>query len=267
MKIKFTEPKVFTFVKKHKVFFTTVVELAGFAGTVYLACTEKTKADQIIAQEEAKKEEPLTTKEKAKIYAKTTWIAAALGTAETALIIYSNYQFGSTIKELGTATLLYKQHLADRKQAEIDKYGEKKASNIEAEANRRAANRLYSDKNVVDTGRGPTLFYEPYTGYFIRDDIDTVNRAAVDFANKANGKNGIDLATFFEILGWPCQNSSIARNMIFARNSEADALPSLKWPKYDPEVITLDSGEVATVLHWTYEPEYWDERAMGYLDD
>ena len=270
MKIKFTEPKVFTFVKNHKIFFTTAVELVGFAGTVYLACTEKTKAEQIIQQEEAKKEEALTVKEKVKIYGKSAWPACVCGAAEAALIIYANYNFGSTIKELGTAALLYKQSLADHKQAVIDKYGEKKAAVIDEMADKASADRVYSEvskSDVIDTGRGPTLFYEPWTGLFWRDDINYVNRKSVEFANKANGKNGIDLGVFLDMLGLPTKNSKIAMHMIFGRNSENDALPSLKWPKYDPEVITLDSGEVATVIHWNYEPEFWDDSAMAYLDD
>lgn len=267
MKFKITEPKVFTFVRKHKVFFTTAVELVGFASTVYLACTEKTKAEQILEQEEAKKEAPLTVKEKVVVVAKTTWPACLIGLADAVLISYTNYKMGNKIEKLGTAAWLYSQRLADHKQAVVDKYGEKKASAINEAADKATADRVYSKNNVIDTGRGPTLFFEPFTGIFWRDDINYVNRQAVNFANKANGKNGIDLGTFLDMLDLPSKNSRIASHMIFFRDYDSTPLPSLKWPKYDPEVITLDTGEVATVLHWEYEPEYFDDTQMNYVDD
>lgn len=258
------EPAVIRFVRKHKVAFTTLVELAGFAGTVYLACSEKTKAEKLIEENDVT--EP---KEKIKTYAYTIWPSVVLGLGTASLITYANVAAGNKIKELGNAALMYKTFRDNYEDAVRNRLGEKKADEISHDASILNAER--SDlhvKGVIDTGHGHELFYDEVSGLWFYSSNQFVMRAAQDFANNMGKREVGYYSDFMKALGLPSMGQHFA-HMVFIRDTDsAYNIPSLKleYGTCDENKYEL-TGEKYAVLRWCgNEPEYADVDTLYSMD-
>lgn len=260
MKVEILEPKALQFVKNHKVFFTTAIELGGFVGSAILLCRETTKAEKII--KEMEEENEVTTNEKVKIYCFTMWPGILLASGTCGLITYANVNMGNTIKNLGALALLSKTSLDDYKQAALNKVGDKKEKQISDEAIRIHEKRNefnYTDSDVIDLGNGPTLFKEPITGMLFRSNIQFVKSKAVEFADYTNGKNGSRLSDYLDLLGLPIGEA--ANKYVFMVDTYG--LPKLnlvcsQWGKDG-------TGEAYNIVAWDNPPKICDDDM--WLDD
>lgn len=265
-KFAIMEPKIFGFLKKHKTGITTVIELAGFAATVYLACTEKTKAEKLLEEHE-----DATLKQKAWIVAKTVAPAALTGVATGGLITYNNISNANQIKDLTLATMAYRDISENYKKAVDDQLKKKDAEKVHHAAAINAAER--SDlhvKGIVDTGHGHELFLEPYSKTWFYSSNQFISRAALDFCNDMAMKNGGYLSDFLEMLDLPAAGGSVMSHVVFLRDDASSySIPSLKL-----EYGTCNenrhelTGEKYAVLTWVgNSPQYVDTDVLYSIDD
>lgn len=262
--IAIKEPKCMLFVKKHKVAITTIVEIAGFVGTVYLACTEKTKAEKIIKENDI--QEP---KVKAKTYAYNMWPSVVMGMSTCGVIAYANVKSGNKIQELSHAAIMYKSLRENYEEAVKERVGEKKAEEIQHDASIKNAER--SDlhvKGIIDTGMGHELFYDEVTDIWFYSSNQFVSRVAQDFSNDVGRKEAGYYSDFLEALGLPCRGPVIS-HMVFIRDSDnAYNIPSLKleYGMCDDNRHEL-TGEKYAVLRWCgNRPEYVDNDVLYSID-
>ena len=260
----FKEPGCVRFMRKHKVAVTTIIELVGFAGTVYLACSEKTKAERIIEENDIS--EPV---EKIKTYAYTMWPSVVMALGTSSLITYTNISSSNKIKELGSAAMMYKNLRDNYEEAVRNRVGVKKAEEIDHDAAIKNAER--SDlhvKGIIDTGKGHELFYDEVTDIWFYSSNQYISRAAQDFANDVARKDAGYYSDFLESIGLPCHGPVIS-HMVFIRDSDnAYNIPTLKleYGMCDDNKHEL-TGEKYAVLRWCgNKPEYVDTDVLYSID-
>lgn len=267
--------KVMGFAKTHEMAITTVIELAGFAATVYLACTEKTKADKLLeAKAEEKKEElgedaTLTFKEKALIYTKTMWPSVVAGVSTSVGIGWSNKKHGAAIKDAGLLAMAYKDARDNYKQAVEKQLNTKQLEQINHQVAIDSAER--SDLHVpgiIDTGNGHELFHDMVTGLWFYSSNQKVSRAAIDFANGIAQRNGGYYGDFLEMLGLP-SGGKLIQNTVFIRDSDnAYNIPTmrLEYGSCSENLHEL-TGEKYAVITWVgNQPDYVDTDVLYSLD-
>lgn len=267
--------KVFGFAKKHEMAITTVIELAGFAATVYLACTEKTKADRLLeAKAQEKQEEygenvPLTFKEKSLVYIKTMWPSAVAGLSTSFGIGWSNRKHGAAIKDAGLLAMAYKDARDNYKQAVEKQLNTKQLEEVNHQLAIDSAER--SDlhvKGIIDTGDGHELFYDQVSGYWFYSSNQKVSRAALDFANGISQRNGGYYGDFLEMLNLPC-SGKLMSNTVFIRDSDnAYNIPTmrLEYGSCNENLHEL-TGEKYAVITWVgNQPDYVDTDVLYSLD-
>ena len=267
---KISEWKAYKFVDRHKTAFTTGAELLGFAGTVYLAVKNVTKAEQIIKEQEAENETPLETKEKALTYAKNTWPAFLGFTATSSLITICNVKSANSIKDLSLLALTAKNTADNYKEAVERKLGVKQAHKIEKEASIVSAER--SDlhvQGIIDTGLGHELFYDPTAGIWFYCSNQAVKRSAIELANKMSNANAGYYRNFLELINIPSDGRLIDKIVFIRDDPSYSALPSL-WLEYGTctEQMHPLTGEKYAVITWdNNQPTIADNDILWGLDD
>lgn len=177
--------------------------IAGLGTTVVFSIKDTTEAQPELNFEETQKGEKLTFKEKVKVAYKYYW-RTALGVIGTTACIIG----GHTIQEKRTAALaalytLSESTLKDYKDKIIETKGKKEEEKI--------TNAILADKvkgadmveNVIHTGEGETLCYEPITGRYFRSDINSIRRAENDTRQQLYGDLRVSLNEFFDFLKIP----------------------------------------------------------------
>lgn len=262
--------KVTGFAKKHEMAITTIVELAGFATTVYLACKEKTKADQILEEKETEKQAPLTFKEKAIIYGKTMWPSVSIGLTTGGVIGYQNYRHGVQIKDAGLLAMTYKNARDNYQKAVEKQLTDKQIEQVNHQKAIDSAER--SDlhvQGIIDTGDGHELFYDEVTGTWFYSSNQKVSRVALDFANDIAQRNGGYYADFIEKLNLPA-SGKLLKNTVFIRDSNnVYNIPTmrLEYGTCNENLHEL-TGEKYAVITWVgNQPDYVDTDVLYSLDD
>ncbi len=208
--LKFTKPDLswiekgfaglMAFGKKNKTSLMTGSGIVlGWFG-VYLFWQESKKAEEIIRKteerltNEAREEDPeaepvrMEFKEKFMIYAGCCWPSAICGVASTALPIASNKISMDEIAK-GYVMARFFQNQNAEKDREIEKLKEeipeKKLKKIEDDLH---AEKFPEDKlcdgDVIETGKGNTLFIEELTGFRFRSSITEVTGTLYEFRQR-----------------------------------------------------------------------------------
>lgn len=177
--------------------------IAGLGTTVVFSIKDTTEAQPELNFEETQKGEKLTFKEKVKVAYKYYW-RTALGVIGTTACIIG----GHTIQEKRTAALaalytLSESTLKDYKDKIIETKGKKEEEKI--------ANAILSDKvangdaaeNIIHTGEGETLCYEPITGRYFRSNWNSILRAENDVKAQLYADLRVSLNEFFDYLKIP----------------------------------------------------------------
>lgn len=164
--------------------------IAGLLTTTVLAVKGTPKALQLI---EAKKEEleveSLTPVETVKTAWKCYVPAAVTGAASIACLIGSNSVSARRHAALATAYKLSETAFTEYREKVVETIGEKKEKTVRDKVSKEQIEKNpVSNTEVIITGKGQTLFYDPHSGRYFYSSIDKVQRAA----NKLNHEINTD---------------------------------------------------------------------------
>ena len=109
----------------------TALGAVGFGVTIYETSKATLKAERYLKEAEEKKEEPLTKKEKALIFAKTCWKAFLIGLITLGLFCGAHKISLKRQAALGTALAMVTQDFDEYKSKVVETFGEKKAEKVE----------------------------------------------------------------------------------------------------------------------------------------
>lgn len=171
-------------ISKHSPEILTGIGIAGMVTTTLLAVKATPKALKLI--EEKKKEEhkdELTKIETVKAAWKPYVPAAVTGTVAIGCLIGANSVHVRRNAALATAYQISSTALADYKEKAIETIGEKKEKAIQDKvAQKKVDDKPVTPDNVIITGSGSTLCYDPQFGQYFESDIEKI-RAAVNTLN------------------------------------------------------------------------------------
>ena len=158
----------------------TVGAVIGVGAIVYFAITETPKVNAKLEEKEEDKGEPLTVLEKAAVIApgyKGTALAAG---ATVACIVAAQKQNLDKIAMYSGASMMFKDKLDEVNKKLEDKLGPKKAKELkESMADDYVMSYPPSEENIINTGKGLTLFVDNLTGVYFYSDRMEVERAAM----------------------------------------------------------------------------------------
>lgn len=178
--------------EKHLPTILTGLGVAGFIGTAILAAKEAPKAESAIRKAQRDLECPeakyaddektfeirtLTRWEKVKITAGYYWPSVALGTASTACILSAHKIDLTRLASVTAAYQLSKKDLKELKDKIIEKDGQEKLKEYRQDIHQDEMNRYPSDAPIFNTGKGLTIFRDPFTGRLFYSDVWEVQKA------------------------------------------------------------------------------------------
>lgn len=150
----------------------TGLGIAGFFTTVVLAVRATPKAMENIKKDKAK-----TKKEVVKSTWKCYIPAAITGAASTACIIGGQKINLRRNAALATALSLSETAFKEYKEEVIETIGEKKEKEVKDNlAKKKVEEHPVNDSEIIDTGKGTTLFFDALCGRYFYHDIEKVNR-------------------------------------------------------------------------------------------
>lgn len=220
--VKALSQSLTTFVKKRTPEILTGVGITGMITTTVLAVKATPKAMMLI--EERKLDLSVEKLPKLEVV-KTVWpcyIPSLIsGVASTACLIGANSVNMSRNAALAAAYALSETKFKDYKEGVIKTLGEKRDSDVRDEiAKKKIENAPVTDKEIIMTGQGETLCYEPLSGRYFRSDIEKVRGAVNNINFMLLNDDYISLNDFYcelglgetkmgEQLGWHIQGGKV----------------------------------------------------------
>ena len=177
------KPKIFRrakmFMSEHSPEILTAIGISGMLGTTILAVKGTPKALKLIEQK--KKEEhkdKLTPVE----VVKTTWKcyipAAVTGVSSTLCLIGANSVHARRHAALATAYKISESAFNEYREKVVETVGEKKEQVIQDSVDKeRIIKHPASQSDVIYTGYGHTLCFDPWSGRHFESDIDRIKKA------------------------------------------------------------------------------------------
>jgi hypothetical protein len=197
------------FVSKNLPTIMTSLGVVGFVATIYETSKATLKAERYLKEAEEKKEEPLTKKEKALIFAKTCWKAFLIGLITIGLFCGAHKISLKRQAALGTALAMATQDLDEYKAKVVETLGEKKADKIEDDISADKVNAYVYDAAAVK-GNGPLWVLSwcnvPFRGNLedIRRTFNDLNEDMYRGTGKAYFTQEISLNDVLEALSAAC---------------------------------------------------------------
>lgn len=231
------------------------IGITGMITTTILAVKATPKALRLI--EEKKHEldvEKLTPVETVK----TTWKcyvpAAVTGVASAACIIGSNSVNARRNAALATAYKLSETAFTEYREKVVDTIGEKKERTVRDKVSEEQIKQTPVNKTeVIVTGKGKTLFFEPLSHRYFYSDMEKIKRAE----NKLNKQiicdafdMGVTVNDFYAELGIP--GTATGDNLGWKIGYLIDIYPSAQMAEEETE----HEGEPCIVLNHTNPPRY-----------
>lgn len=164
----------------------------GISGLIFsivwtVRATLKTK-EEIDAYKNAKNIDKLTKKEAFKITAKYFWPVAVSTITSIPLIVIGNRVSNKRYAALAAAYTISETALLEYQEKTREVLGEKKAREIQESIDADRVKKSYSGANqVIITGNGDSLFYEPLTGRYFRSNWNEIAKAANELNSEALG--------------------------------------------------------------------------------
>jgi hypothetical protein len=229
--------------------------ITGMITTTVLAVKATPKA--LLLMEEKKNEldvETLTTAE----IVKTTWKcyipAAASGTVAIACLVGSNSVNARRNAALATAYKLSETALSEYRDSVIETIGEKKEKTVRDKvSDKQVKENPVSKTEVILTGRGKTLCFEPLSSRYFYSDLELIRRAE-NRLNKAiicdAFDAGVTVNEFYQELGLP--ETATGDNLGWKIGYMIDIYPSAQMA----EEGTEHEGEPCIVLNYANPPKY-----------
>ena len=205
-----------SFMTKNSNAILTTTALLGLSGTVVSLIKAVPKVQhelkKVKEDVELAKNEEVAKKIKAAAYRKVAlicFVPVLMFFVTAGSIIGNAYLNNKKIAALAAAYALSEQKVEDLEDAAEEIAGKKKAQLIEAEAGQKDVDRRASrnEEDVIDTGRGTDLFWEPITGHWLRANRDFI-RYAFSEMNGISGNINCDqddlkLNNLFDLLKLP----------------------------------------------------------------
>lgn len=178
--------------------------LAGIVATAFESGKASVKASHILEEMEYTSQSPPTRKEKLKAVLPTYIPTMILGAMTFACIIGSNSVSLKRQAALASAYSIGREALLDYENKTVDIFGKNKAEKIKNEiAKDKVKSNPPTDKTIIDTGRGATIFRDVVTGGDFKSDIEYIKSVF----NKLNAQlNDYDYVTLNDLrweLGLP----------------------------------------------------------------
>lgn len=232
------------FLKKHSPEFLTGLGITGMVLTTVTAVKATPKALQLVDEKEIKDGKRLTKSE----IVKTTWKcyipSAITGAASVACIIGASSINAKRNAALAAAYAISVQDLADYKKKALEVVGEKKEEAIrDAIAKEKLDQKPLNNSEVIMTGKGETLCFDPLSGRYFKSDIEKLRKAEnilnrrmrdeVHLSlNEFYGEIGLDEIDIGDNLGWDIDKGYI--DMDFSSQLTADGVPCLVMGHHNP---------------------------------
>lgn len=229
--------------------------VAGMITTTVLAVKATPKALMLI--EERKEEldvDKLTPIETVKATWKCYIPAAATGAVAVACVIGSNSVNNKRNAALATAYKLSETAFAEYREKVMETIGDKKEKTIKDKISEdKIKENPVSKTEVIITGKGQTLFFEPLSSRYFYSNIDLIKRAE----NKLNKEiitdpfdAGRTVNEFYEEIGLP--TTATGDNLGWKLGYLIDIYPSAQMA----EEGTEHEGEPCIVLNYSNPPKY-----------
>lgn len=185
------------------------IGITGMITTTVLAVKATPKALELI---EIEKEELGVDKLTPVETVKTTWKcyvpAVISGVASIACLIGSNSVNARRNAALATAYKLSESAFSDYRDKVVETIGEKKERTVRDKvAEEQIKSNPVNRSEVIVTGKGQTLFFDPWTHRYFYSSIDKINRAINKLNHKINTSafmnEGVTLNDFYDEVGLP----------------------------------------------------------------
>lgn len=193
-------------VSKHTPEILTGIGIAGMVTTTILAVRATPKALKLLEGAEYEKGEELTPIEMVKVAWKPYIPAATTGVASVACLVGANSVNARRNAALATAYKLSEAAFSEYRDKVIETVGEKKEQVVrEKVAKEQVDKHPVAQNNVIATGKGKTLCFDPYSGRYFTNDIETIRRAANEINERMlNSISGYaSLSDFYDEIGLP----------------------------------------------------------------
>jgi hypothetical protein len=212
--------KIGGFFAKNSPTLLTGIGVAGLISTVVMAIRATPRAIQILEEEknrrslEADTPDPITKKDAIVLTWKCYIPTAVLGAATIGCIVSANSINLRRNAVLAGLYSLSETAIKEYKAKVVETIGESKAHTIKDEiAKDRVAKNPVNDKEVIITGKGDTLCYEPLSGRYFKSDIEKIrkiineaNRRMMNeqwvTVNEVYYELGLEHTDMGEMLGW-----------------------------------------------------------------
>ena len=174
------------FTKEHGPKMLTGIGIAGMYLAMGMAVKATPKALELIEEEKAELEvDELTPVETVKAAWKPYIPAAITATVSTACLIGACSESAKRTAALATAYKLSESALAEYKEKVVDAIGEKKEKAVrEKVAQEKVAVKAIDDGDIIYTGYGNTLCFDPLSGRLFKSNLDRIHKAENELNNK-----------------------------------------------------------------------------------
>jgi len=188
--------------RKHSPEILTGIGIAGMAVSVIFAAKATPKALEAIRRREGElKQDPLPPVEAAKTAAKYYIPSAVSFGLSTACLIGASSTNLRRNAALATAYSLSETALKEYQDKTLDLVGPKKEQQIRtAIDDDKLTKQPVNESQVIFTGKGEALCYDPWTGRYFKHDIEKLRRAVEDLSFAMQSEMYVNLNDFYDLI-------------------------------------------------------------------
>ena len=232
------------FLKKHSPEFLTGLGVTGMVLTTITAVKVTPKAIQLIDEKEIKDGKRLTKKEIVQVAWRCYVPSAVTGVCSIACIIGASSINAKRNAALAAAYAISVQDLADYKKKALEVVGEKKEEAIrDAVAKEKLKQAPIIATEVISTGKGETICFDPLSGRYFKSDIEILRKAENNLnrrmrdevhlsLNEFYGEIGLDEIDVGDNLGWDIDKGYI--ELDFSSQLSGNGVPCLVMGHHNP---------------------------------
>lgn len=228
----------------------TAVAILELAATVYLSIKATPKAEKLIKDAEEKKGDKLTPVEVVKTAWKPYVPAVIVGMSAVSCMIGANTVHTRRNAALAAACQLAETTFNDYKEKVIETVGEKKEELIRDSVAQNLVNKTpesFEESNIINTGKGTTLFKDWASGRAFRHDRVEIERAVNRLNHRINTDYSVSLSEFYYEID--LDPTGISDSLGWSRDQTG-----LIDVKFSPAVAP--NGEPCFLVHFARGPIY-----------
>lgn len=224
--LKFIKP----FVVKHEPEILMAMGISGLIFSTIWGIRATFKASKAINEyKESKQIDKITPKEAFKLTWKYYWPVAASTVLSVPCIIVGNRVSSKRYTALAAAYTISEAALQEYQDATRQVVGDKKVKQIQETVDAKKIDETYrGNSQIIITGNGDSLFFEPLSGRYFKSNWNAISKAANELNAEALGSFGgqITLNSWFARLG--LEDTSIGYEMGWDLNGDPNNLISLE---------------------------------------